>query len=163
MNPSIEIQGLEQVISRIKSLPDAAKTEVLTDVSGYALTVLKEEPKPKYISRFAAYGKTFFSDRLRKWFFAALNAGRISVPYHRTGALSAGWKAGVSANEVKFTNAVPYAPFVVGFAFQSRHEKLVGWKKVTDLLTGPLSFMSSKFRNVVMTAYQKAIRKLQLG
>jgi len=162
MKPSIEVQGLEQVISRIRTLPDAAKKEVLTDVSGYALTVLKQEPAQKYVTRAAAYGQTFQSDRQRRWFFAALNSGKIQVPYHRTGALSAAWEAKVAANEVTFSNNAAGAQFVVGVP-QSRHEKLVGWKKVTDLLSGPLSFLSSKFRTVVETAYQKAIRRLQLG
>jgi hypothetical protein len=163
MKPSIEIQGLEQVISRISRLPPEAIKEVLTDVSAYALTVLKQEPPQKYVTRAEAYGQTFQSEKQRRWFFAALSSGKISVPYHRTGRLSAAWEAKVSAHEVKFTNAAPSAPFVVGYAFQSRHEKLVGWKKVTDILSGPLSFLSSKFRAVVMDAYQKAIHKLQLG
>ncbi len=162
MNPSIEIQGLEQVISRIRTLPDEAKKEVLTDVSEYSLGVLREEPAQKYVTRQAAYGKTFQSDRMRSWFFAALSSGQISVPYHRTGALSHSWNAKISANEVIFSNAVPGASFVVGVQ-QSRHEQMVGWKKVTDQLAGPLSFLSSKFRAVVMDAYQKAIHKLQLG
>lgn len=162
MNPSIEVQGLEQVISRIKSLPDEAKKEVLTDVSAYALDVLKKEPPSRYVTRKAAYGRTFESDRQRGWFFAALKGGEIQVPYHRTHEMANSWTANVSASQVSFTNASPGVSFVMGQQ-QARQPKLVGWKKVTDILSGPLSFMSSKFRAVVAEAYQRAIRKLQLG
>lgn len=160
---SIEIQGLEQVISRIKSLPDESKKQVLNDVADYSLDILAEEPPQKYVTRQAAYGVTWFSTKQRGWFFANLRAGNISVPYHRTHALAHGWKADVSPSQVKFSNNVPGAPYVVGFAAQSRHEAMVGWPKVTDITSGKLSFKSSRFRDVVLKAYQKAIRKVQLG
>jgi hypothetical protein len=159
---SIEVQGLEQVMHRIRSLPDAARDEVLHDGAEYSLEVLRDEPPPKYVTRTAAYGQPFQSDRQRRWFFAALNSGEISVPYHRTGEMKAGWNYHQAGFEVKFTNSAPGAQYVMG-AKQSRHEKLVGWKKAQDIVDGKLSFRSSRFRSVIMRAYQKAIRKLQLG
>lgn len=161
-NLSIEVQGLEQVMHRIKSLPPEARDEVLHDGAEYSLTVLRDEPPPKYVTRTAAYGQPFFTEKQRRWFFAALNSGEIDVPYHRTGGMKAGWGYQQMGYEVKFTNSKPGAQFVMG-AQQSRHEKLVGWKKVQDIIDGKLSFRSSKFRDVIMKAYQKAIRKLQLG
>ena len=162
-NPSIEIQGLEQVISRIKSLPDEGKKQVLTDVAEYSLEVIKEYPPQKFVTRLAAYGKTFFSDKQRRWFFANLREGKISVPYHRTNGLANSWQATIGTDQVKFNTNYAAAPYVVGFAAQSRHEAAVGWKKVDEIVDGKLSFKSSKFRNVVTEAYQRAIRKLKLG
>jgi hypothetical protein len=162
---SIEMQGLEQLISRISSLPKEAKEQVVADVGAYSEKVLEEtQPNPRYVTRKRAYGRTFESDKQRRWFFAALREGRISVPYHRTGALGRGWKVSYqkSAGWATITNSVPYAPFVQGFD-QSRHEKLVGWKRLVDIIAGELSFRSSKFRTTCMTAVQKAIRKLRLG
>lgn len=165
MMPSLEVIGLEAVLSRIKSLPNEAKAQIVADVGAYAEGVLAErQPDPKYVTRKAAYGKSFFTAKQQRYFFWALKNGVIDVPYNRTGTLSAGWKVryNLGAGYATITNSVPYAPYVQGI-MQSRHEKLVGWKRVVDIIAGELSFRSSKFRTVVMSAVQKAIRKLQLG
>ena len=160
---SVEIQGLESVMSRIRRLPDELKNQVLDDVSDYSLEVVREYPPQKYVTRRAAYGQTFFSDKQRKFFFAALRDGRISVPGVRTGALADAWSVQRNSSGAVFSNTKSYAPYVMGAIGQSRHEKLVGWKKINEIIDRQLSFQSSKFRNVVQKAYQKAIRKLQLG
>lgn len=164
MKPSVEVQGLQQVVTRIQSLPDEGRREVMSEVGKYGIEVLrKEEPRPKRVTRRAAYGQSFFTDRQRRWFFWALKKGELNTPYHRTGHLAASWQVKTSPADAVFSNIAPYAPVVIGFAFQSRHEKMVGWKTVTQLLSGPLSFLSSRFRLVVDNAYQAAIRRLDLG
>ena len=159
---TIEIEGLQQVMHRIKSLPDAARDQVLHDVSEYSLEVIRDEPSQKYVTRTQAYGSPFSSDRQRRWFFASLADGSLNVPYHRTGKMSAGWEAHQMGAQVTFRNPTPGAQFVMGLQ-QSRHEKLVGWRKITDIVEKYLDFRNSKFRGIVMAAYQKTIRKLQLG
>ena len=164
-NFSIEVVGLEDVLWRIKSLPAEAQKQIIEDVGTYSEKVLQEkQPAQKYVSRRRAYGKPFFTAKQRRYFFWALKEGIIDVPYHRTGKLGKGWKVkrDPRAGWATITNAVPYAPYVQGMV-QSRHEKLGGWKRVVDIIAGELSFRSSKFRTAVMTATQKAIRKLKLG
>lgn len=34
----------------------------------------------------------FYSERQRRWFFAALNSGELELPYQRTGELGASWQ-----------------------------------------------------------------------
>jgi hypothetical protein len=161
---SIEQIGLEDVLWRIKSLPAEAQAEIVHDVGVYSLDVLeKKQPKQKYVTRKRAYGKSFFTRKQQRYFFWALKEGIIDVPYKRTGTLGRSWSVKYGGNSwATITNSAPYAPFVQGFD-QSRHEKLVGWKKLVDIINGELSFRSSKFRKVVMDAVQKAIRKLKLG
>lgn len=163
---SIEVIGLEQVASRIKSLPPELKKQVLADVAEYGLDELdrQESQTPKrYVTRRAAYGATFFSRKQRAYFFAALRDGRIQVPYHRRNRIGKGWNAEIHQDYVAFGNKWPWAPYVIGIAGQSRHERMVGWRNAWDYINNKLSFRSSRFRNVVMGAYQKVIRKLQLG
>lgn len=162
---SIQQIGLEDILSRIKSLPAEAQSQIVSDVGAYSEDVLaKKQPPEKYVSRKRAYGQTFQSDKQRRFFFWALRTGKISVPYNRTGKLAAGWKVRYNKSKgwATITNSVPYAPFVQGFN-QSKHENLVGWKRVVDIIAGELSFRSSKFRAVCMAATQKAIRKMKLG
>ena len=154
--------GIDQVVSRINSLPPVLKDEVLDEVGEYGLSVLRKEPRQKYVTRKAAYGKTFFTDRQRRWFFWALSNGNINVPYRRTGSMSASWRMTRSENSVRYSNAAPGVNFVMG-AEQSRHEKMVGWKKADDTIASQLTFRSSKFRTAVSRAYQAAIRKIKIG
>ena len=162
---SIEQIGLEDVIWRIKSLPPELQHQIITEVGEYAVKVLSEkQPPPRYVSRRRAYGKSFFTKKQQRYFFWALKNGIIDVPYKRTGRLAEGWSVqhGQGKGWATIVNSTPYAPFVQGFD-QSRHEKLVGWKRLVDIVAGELSFRSSRFRKIVMDAVQKAIRKLNLG
>jgi hypothetical protein len=165
---SIEVEGLEQLQWRINSLPDQAKAEILDAVSSYSLEVLrKEQPSYRHVTRARAYGmqrggEGWFSDKQRRYVMAKIRSGEIRIPYNRTGRLVHGWAATRTTERVTFGNAVPYAPYVIGFAAQSRHERLVGWKTITDTMR-KLSFQSAPFRKACMDAVQKAIRKLQLG
>ena len=162
--PGIVIEGLTALLPKLRSLPSVLKEEVIKDVTDYSLEVLREEQPPqKYVTRKAAYGQTFQSDKQRRWFFAALDSGEINVPYRRTGQLAKSWQVSRSENGAVFTNKAPGASYVMGSPGQSRHEKMVGWKQIGNIVERQLSGMSSKFRTVLATAYQKAIRKLRLG
>jgi ribosomal protein S7 len=166
MPNSIEVQGLESLASRIKSLPEEGKRQVFEDVSVYGLEVLRQQESqtPKnYVTRAAAYGKPFFTDKQRRYFFAALRDGSIQVPYSRRNRIGNGWSVEIAGDFVIFKNSLSWATYVIGFAGQSRHERMVGWRNIQDYVENKLSFKSSTFRTVVMTAFQKAIRKLNLG
>jgi hypothetical protein len=163
MPNSIEVQGLSTLLPKLKSLPKELKAEVIKDVSDFSLEVLHEQqPPPNYVTRTAAYGKPFQSDRQRRWFFWALEAGNIQVPYHRTGGMANAWKVTPNADGALITNDSPGAQWVMGEQ-QSRHEKLVGWSTIGHIITYHLSFTSSRFRKVVDEAYQRVIRRLKLG
>lgn len=165
---SIEQSGLEQLIPKIASLPDTAKKQIIDDVTEYSLGVLRgEQPKYKHVSRARAYGRQrggmgWFSDKQRKYVMMMIRERKFNIPYRRTGKLASGWQAKKTLSSVTFVNTTAYAPYVIGMVAQSRHEKMVGWKKVTETLR-KLSFLSAPFRKVCMTAVQKAIRKLKLG
>lgn len=73
-------------------------------------------------------GQPFKSDKQRRWFFAALRKGQISVPYQRTGTLGRGWRYDAGASSV--VNTVPYAGQVMGDD-QSDYFGNKGWLSTT--------------------------------
>ncbi len=109
--------------------------QTVEEVAGLLKDVLGEYPEQRSVSRRSAFGVTFFSDRQRRWFFAALRSGELSLPYSRTGALRDGWKLEpLGKNEVGLINEVPYAGYVMGKASQSRMMRMIGWKTVESVL-----------------------------
>ncbi len=155
----VEVQGIAEIKAKLAKLPKAAQDIVVDDVSKYYLNVFRDsQPPPKYVTRFRAYGVTFFSAKQRRWFFAALRDGRISVPYTRTQGLRKSWRQIDRGARSFIVNDSPGAPFVVGDETQSRHEKLVGWFRTNEL-------MQSKVAKAVKVAdgsMKKAIKKVGL-
>lgn len=165
---NVEVRGLDQLLPKIASLPDELKEQVMAHVGEYALEVMREQqPAQKHVSRADAYpdapaGPGWFSDKQRRWFFAALASGELQTPYNRTGTLARGWKLEKVGDNLALVNDVPYAVYVQGFAFQSRHERLVGWRNVRDLTEAYLSFRNSKFRDAARDAIREALRQVKI-
>ncbi len=134
----IEVRGLEKVTKMLKDLPRGtigAAIEAYTDyLIGNEQHGLKHYPAYKYISRKSAYGTTFFSDRQRRWFFAALKSGKLVLPYRRTDTLRNGWvKTGTKWQRI-IRNRTPYIGVVMGESEQSRMSKKIGWRKVSAVI-----------------------------
>ena len=155
----IDILGVKELQAQLDKLPVEAADEAITEVQDYMLNVLRMYPPKNYVSRASAYGKSFQSDKQRRWFFWALNSGLINVPYRRTQTLSSGWhkvRSGIMGYIVNYT---PYAVFVMGERKQSRHEQMVGWKKPSELIDERIE----KIKKIIDEAAKKAIRKLRLS
>lgn len=56
----------------------------------------------------------FVSDKQRRWFFANLRSGALSVPYERTYRLQRGWQPFRTSTGAEVRNDVPYAGMVMG-------------------------------------------------
>ena len=112
------------------------------------------EPPENPVTRFAAYGKTFFTLKQQRFFFAALKDGRITVPYVRTHSVQEGWERKNTPLGASFVNRSSAAKWTIAPATQTRHEKLVGWKTYPTLL-------KESMRSVV-TAIRLAIRTYKL-
>jgi hypothetical protein len=158
----IEIKGLEGVLWRIKSLPKEAQNEIIKAVCEFALKEIQIEPAEKFVSRKTAYPEVggFFSEKQRQ--FVSMLYAEGEVPYHRTHGLQQGWSLERTGDYVVIRNTSPGAEYVMGVK-QSRHEKMVGWRKITDIIDKKLSFKNSVFRDMVRNAVRKAIGKLNLG
>lgn len=154
---AVEVQGLAELQAKLKQLPIEAQDMVVDDLNKYYLNVFRGYPPKNYVTRKAAYGVTFFTEKQRRWFFANLNEGNIDVPYVRTQQLSKGWRQVGSGRTSFLANERAGAPYVVGDD-QSRHEAMVGWKKAVDVIKERMS----KALQVADGAVKKAIRKLHL-
>lgn len=152
----IDIRGLDEVQKLLRDLPPEAQ-DAAGDVAAVYLTEkLKEQPPPKQVSRKAAYGVTFFSDKQRRWFFAALNSGEISIPYKRTQDLRNSWQIiGKGADRIIVSEAEA-AKWTMGDDTQSRHEAMVGWKKVATILEQSSGQLVKRMEGAV----NKVIRRL---
>lgn len=117
---------------------------------------LKRYPPYKYITRKQAYGKTFVSDKQRRYVMAKIREGRIDpgVP-HRTSNYQRGWEmdppnGGV---KIKIINTVPYARFVGGDETQARLNAKVGWRTISDIIStnikGAIRHAQSEIRKLV--------------
>lgn len=154
----LDISGIAELQKKLARLPKEAQDSVIDDVSKYYLNVLQTtQPTPKYVTRRAAYGKPFFSERQRRWFFAALKNGDITVPYRRTQGLKRGWKQVGTGTPSFLVNETKGAEFVVGDK-QSRHEAMVGWAKAEDTVKKNMPKAMKK----ADAAIKKILKKLKL-
>lgn len=119
---------------------------------------LKHEPAYKYVSRKKAYGVTFFSDKQRKWFFAALNDGRIKPGVNnRTGLQSNSWAVkGENTTRQTIYNTAPGSRYTMGNRTQANQPRLVGWRKISDVV-------SSNMKGAIRYAQQKVNKWIKEG
>ena len=145
---------------RLKKLPDDVSFYVTAAAGEYLAKKFEKPPGYRYVSRAAAYpdapaGPGWFSDRQRRWFFAALRRGAISIPYVRTGTLEGNWKVmPFGSRDHIVVNDTPYAGFVMGDQEQSRHEGMAGWKKLQSIVSENLHGL----RTSIGIATKKAIK-----
>lgn len=158
--PQLEfkISDTKPLIDKLHRLMPAVADGLVEAVNSYLITELRKVPPYKHISRTAAYGQPFQSDKQRRWFFWALNGGMIDVPYKRTGELSGNWKTEGEGYQQKIINSTPWADFVQGPG-QSRMMSMIGWKKIEE-------FIQLRWSNILRVAGQgvdAVIRKLGLA
>lgn len=136
----IKVRGLQETKAFISSLPKHLRgiaTKAMAEwFIGDGRRGLKRYPPYKYITRRMAYGKTFVSDRQRRYVMARIREGSIApgVP-HRTGNYQRGWQMINKGVQTQIVNNVPYAGFVGGDEQQARLNKRVGWNTVSEIIT----------------------------
>lgn len=154
----IDIEGLDILQKQLKELPDAVKDAVGDDVAKYMLNVVQAYPPQRRVTRKQAYGVTFFSDRQRKWFFAALNQGLITVPYRRTQGFRRAWRIMGEGIKSIIVNESKYGPFLMDDSRQSRMSAMIGWKKLNDLVKE----RAPKIQRIADAAIKNAFKKVGL-
>jgi len=138
---NINISGVKEFQEYIKKLPRGVKVSAMRAISEYVIgnkmRGLMHYPRYKYVTRKAAYGKTFVSDKQRRYVMAKIRSGRIDpgAP-HRTGRYQRGWKQEPETSDwrrVHIQNEVPYAGWVGGYN-QARLNTKVGWRKAMAIV-----------------------------
>ena len=116
---------------------------------------LTHYPAYKAITRRAAYGRTFQSDRQRRKVMAQIRSGRIDPGYpHRTGRLQRGWTVTGDGTKATVKNDVEYAGLVMG-TDQARLNKLVGWRIYSDVIASNTDGMTQAANQELRKYYQE--------
>ena len=150
------IDGIKEIQHILTNWPQEAKDAAGKDGAEHLVNLFQAQPAPKHISRKAAYGQTFQSDKQRKWFFAALRSGEIKVPYRRTQGMRKAWQIIGRGEDIIIVNETDAAYYTMDDKGQSRHEKLVGWETVTQKIMRGLE----KLEKRMSAAGEKALKKL---
>ena len=111
----LEVKGLEELQAKLAKLPDTARDMIVDDLNEEILKFMRAYEPYKHVSLKQAYGG-FVSDKQRRFFFAALADGRISVPYKRTQELHDAWRVEGKGYQSIIVNEKPYASYVMGEA-----------------------------------------------
>jgi hypothetical protein len=119
----------------INDLPRSVRGVAVEEASRYLVgdgsRGLSHYPNYSFVSRTAAYGRPFQSDRQRRKFFAMLRNGEILPGFpRRTGRLQRGWVISYSGVTSRITNVENYAGYVVGDPGQARLNELAGWRRM---------------------------------
>lgn len=110
---AVEILGLRELMQEVNEL---IAFKVVRDTMEVAVERVRTQiavyPSPPS----SGYHMVFKSDKQRRFFFAALRDGRITVPYRRTGTLGRRWTTSVSNSGLDIRgevgNVTNYGPFV---------------------------------------------------
>jgi hypothetical protein len=137
-----QIEKVQQLLTEIGG-PRGMKSVVIPAMVDYIIGDdnhgLKHAPAYKMVSRTAAYGQPFFSDKQRRFVMAGIRDGSIRPGQdNRTGRLQGGWVATGEPYRQKITNRVPYAPHVMGDG-QARQPAMVGWRRISDVVQSNMS------------------------
>lgn len=154
-----KVRGWDKVEAFLKSLPRGTLGEAAQAMADYLIGDdrhgLKHYPAYKYVSRRTAYGKPFFTERQRRWFFWALGSGNLKLPYTRTMTLKNGWqKTGNKWNPV-IRNTVPYAHHVMSDDKQSRMSKKIGWRTISNNISDNIKGAMQKANQAVQAWINK--------
>jgi hypothetical protein len=141
-DPVLHIEGLDALLAKIDRLAQLRWVGgALLDGGAHLKTALQVYPDTNRLTRASVYGKTFVSDKQRRFFFYAKSHGLIEVPYRRGSSpgsqnLKQQWTVAAYDNglTVEIGNAVPYGPLVQGHARQTRYAKAVGWQTDQQVL-----------------------------
>lgn len=104
-------------------------------VSLNLVQALKIEPNYKYVSRMAAYGKTFVSAKQRRYVMAHIREGSIRPGVNnRTGGLAAGWHVEHQGSKAAIVNNTEAARWTMNDYWQARQPAAVGWRKSSAII-----------------------------
>ena len=156
----IEVDGIDEVRQKLKLLSGTQPMrEMNEEVATFLMSELQKYPPRKHVSRKAAFGQTFQSDRQRRWFFASLADGSLKIPYGRSGAYRQNWeKMPFGSTNYIVTNDHPAAQYIQGDGTQSRQLKMVGWKSISEVIRR----RSDRIRQIANQVYDRWVRKLGL-
>jgi hypothetical protein len=118
----------------INDLPRSVRGLAVEEASRYLVgdgtRGLSHYPSYRFVTRTAAYGRPFQSDRQRRKFFAMLRNGEILPGFpRRTGRFQRGWVISYDGVRSRITNTEGHAVYLVGDPGQARLNEMGGWRR----------------------------------
>ena len=155
-----ETEGIPELREKLKRLGGTEpRREMSEDVAKMLRDEMQKYPPMRHVTRKQAYGRSFESDKQRRWFFASLADGSLTLPYRRTGQYRLGWEVmPFGATNYIVVNDHPAAKYLQDAPTQSRMAKLIGWKTWQEILQRK----SDKIRYTANRVLDKWVRKLRL-
>lgn len=137
-------RGLSEFSEYISGLARNLRGIVVEAVSDWLIgngqRGLKHYTPYRHITRKAAYGQTFKSDKQRRFVMAMIAEGRIDpgAP-HRTGRMQRAWVKTGRLTTTRIINAEEHTPFVMGTGTQARLNAKVGWRDVASVIASNMA------------------------
>lgn len=161
MNVSFKIRDVQKVKNYLKTVGSGLLRVALYAFTEYVIGNdqhgLRHSEPYKYVSRADAYGKVsdapagYFSWEQFRYVMARLHDGSMKIGNNRTGASADGWQyteTGSKGYGVTITNPEPSAYWTRDDSGQARQPALVGWRKVSkvisDNMVGAIRHANSK-------------------
>lgn len=127
------LKDTERIAEKFKSLAPEMQDTVVDEVSDFLLDVMRTYPRENHdVTRQQAYGRTFESDKQRRWFFANLDSGELILPYRRTQEMRESWRKEGEGRSSFLVNDTQAAFFTMDPKGQSRMAKMQGWKTTKE-------------------------------
>lgn len=157
-NSTIKIEGMDELLDKLKSLEDmrqfiaamkAGAEHIKGTVDVYPPDIVPREPM-----------SPFWTDKQRRYFFAALKEGKIEVPYRRgtspgSQMLNKKWTIGEENGGLTqiVGNNVTYGPFLMDETSQTPYMKRRGWKTIQTVVKEQtdrvVKFISDKLNEII--------------
>jgi len=84
MTIQIRIEGMDELLAKLDRIGKlTAIRSVMRAAALYLKGKLAQYPEQMHLTRASVYGAPFQSEKQQRYFFWALKAGEIEVPYHR--------------------------------------------------------------------------------
>jgi hypothetical protein len=136
MNVRYRVANLDRVLEFIKSIPRGVKAPAMRAISTYMIGDgrhgLKHYPAYKYVTRKQAFGKSFQSDKQRRYVMAMIREGRIDPGYpHRTGNYQRSWQLKNDSHwdRVQIEGRLPHQ------GWPNRLAAKIGWRSMPDIIS----------------------------
>jgi hypothetical protein len=151
---TIKIEGIEETLRALAAVdPKSLATPIGVAVAEEARNIISVAPSA------SRRKQPFKTPQQRRFFFAGIKSGAITVPYRRTGQLGRKWMVSPTANGAELTNAASYANLVQSQQEQAAYHRGT-WKTDEDAARELES--SGKAVEVATDIVQAAITKAGL-
>lgn len=149
MDVSIEVRGLDELIAKLGRLASFQNLRApMADSLNKLWGDVAKYPQPPEPGSF----KGFVGDKQRRYFFYALHAGLIQVPYRRTGTLGRRWTMQITQASDSITgilgNNTIYGPWVQDKTQQAEIHR-GRWQTAQDALEKRRVWIVNRFNQTI--------------